>query len=388
MKDAVEEMKQDEIPKIDIAALYQEKLVGGKYKIVKKIGSGSFGEIFDGISKTTGERVAIKFEPLTCKHLQLRHESQIYQLIGKTTGFATMYWFGEEGDFNILVTELLGPTLEELLGICKKQFSLKTVLMIADQMIRRIETFHGKHHVHRDVKPENFLIGLGKASSTLYLIDFGLSKRYRDPVSGLHIPYKESQNFTGTARYASINTHIGIEQSRRDDLESIGYLLIYFLKGKLPWQNIPALTKKEKYEKIKQKKSILPPEKLCKDMPAEFATYLSYCHKLKFNERPDYAFLIRQFKDLFFQKSYFVDQIYDWSSLAQITHGGEKITAKDIVAKKHTMKAPLTLGDYGGKVLLQSKLKVADTVAEEEEKAPMPVISPEGHKASFKIEKP
>lgn len=211
------------------------------------------------------------------------------------------------------MTELLGPTLEDLLKKCKRRFSLKTVLLIADQALRRLEQFHSKHYIHRDIKPENFLIGLGKSATTLYLIDFGLSKRFRDPISGLHIPYREDKNFTGTARYASVGTHMGVEQSRRDDLESLGYILVYFLNGGLPWQNMPAATKKEKYEKIYQKKLSITPEKLCKDLPVEFVNFLSTCRKMKFNERPDYVSLIRSFKELFFQKSFFYDQIYDWS---------------------------------------------------------------------------
>ena len=229
-----------------------------------------------------------------------------------------MFWYGEESDFSILVTELLGPTLEDLFKKCKRKFTLKTVLLIADQIFRRLEQFHSKHYVHRDIKPENFLIGLNKTSTTIHLIDFGLAKKFRDPISGLHIPYRENKNFTGTARYASIGTHAGIEQSRRDDLESLGYLFVYFLNGGLPWQNMPAETKKEKYEKIYHKKVTISAEKLCKDLPVEFTSYISYCRKMKFNERPDYATLIRNFKELFFRKSFFYDQIYDWTPLLHV----------------------------------------------------------------------
>ena len=254
----------------------------------------------------------------------MKHENQIYQLIGNTgilanflllnvVGFAKAFWFGEEGGFSILVTELLGVTLEDLLNTCKRHFSVKTVLLLADQMVKRVEQIHTKNFIHRDIKPENFLIGIGKHCNTIYLIDFGLAKRFRDPTSGLHISFREGKDFTGTARYASVNTHIGVEQSRRDDLESLGYLFIYFLNGNLPWQNLPAATKKEKYEKILQKKMATNPEKLCKDLPLTFATYLNYCRRMKFNERPDYVYIIKCFKELFFQQSYFYDQMYDWS---------------------------------------------------------------------------
>jgi len=207
--------------------------------------------------------------------------------------------------------------------------------------------FHSKNYVHRDIKPENFLIGTGKNSNIIYIIDFGLSKRYRDPVSGLHIQYKENKTFTGTARYASLGTHQGIEQSRRDDLESLSYLFVYFLNGSLPWQGIPAENKKEKYEKIQKKKSMISPEKLCAGLPLEFGNFASYCKKLKFSERPDYTLLLRNFKELFFAKGYFYDQIFDWSSLISIENKSTtKIKADDIISKKPAFIIPQGMTDF------------------------------------------
>jgi serine/threonine protein kinase len=190
-------------------------------------------------------------------------------------------WYGQEGDYNVMAMELLGPSLEDLFNFCHRKFSLKTVLMIAIQTITRIEYLHSRSFIHRDIKPDNFLMGLGKHSETIYLIDFGLSKRYRDPKTHVHIPYREGKNLTGTARYASINTHLGLEQSRRDDLESLGYVLMYFNRGSLPWQGLKAATKKQKYQKISDKKANTPIEVLCKGFPAEFAIYLNYCRSLK-----------------------------------------------------------------------------------------------------------
>ena len=152
-----------------------------------------------------------------------------------------MHWYGQEGDYNVMVLDLLGPSLEDLFNYCKRRFTLKTVLMIADQMLSRIEYVHSRDFIHRDIKPDNFLIGTNSKnsgkndSSTVYIIDFGLAKKFRDSKTGKHIPYRDGKELTGTARYASVNTHLGIEQARRDDLESIAFVLLYFLKGSLPW---------------------------------------------------------------------------------------------------------------------------------------------------------
>lgn len=166
-------------------------------------------------------------------------------MLASISGVPKLIWFGVQGDYNFLVIELLGPNLEELFTSCGRRFSSKTVLMLADQMIALIESIHSKNLIHRDIKPDNFLIGTGPNQSKLYIIDFGLTHRYRElknsKVDGfsrnyIHIPYAEGKSLTGTARYVSINAHRGIEQSRRDDLEACCHVLIYFLIGSLPWQ--------------------------------------------------------------------------------------------------------------------------------------------------------
>jgi len=161
----------------------------------------------------------------------------------------------------------------------------------------------------------SFLIGLGKRQSVIHIIDFGLAKKYRDPRSHQHIPYRENKNLTGTARYASINTHIGIEQSRRDDLESLGYVLMYFIRGSLPWQGLKANTKKQKYERIMDRKMSTSTEQLCKGYPTEFRSYFEYCRSLRFEDRPDYAYLKRLFKELFYRKGFQYDNMFDWTVL-------------------------------------------------------------------------
>jgi casein kinase 1 len=292
-----------------------ELRVGGKFRLGRKIGSGSFGDIYISTNVTTGEEVAIKLESIKSRHPQLLYESKLYKILAGGVGIPNVHWYGVEGDYNVMVIDLLGPSLEDLFSFCNRKFSLKTVLMLADQMINRVEYVHAKNFIHRDIKPDNFLIGLGKKANQVHIIDFGLAKKYRDPKTQQHIPYREGKSLTGTARYASVNTHLGIEQSRRDDLEAVGYVLMYFNRGSLPWQGLKAAGKKEKYEKIMEKKMSTPIEILCKHFPVEFVTYLNYCRSLRFEDRPDYAYLRRLLKDLFFREGYQYDFVFDWTIL-------------------------------------------------------------------------
>jgi len=292
-----------------------ELRVGKKYRLGRKIGSGSFGDIYLGTNMATGEEVAIKLESTKTKHPQLLYESKIYRILHGGLGIPTVRWYGVEGDYNVMVLDLLGPSLEDLFNYCGRRFNLKTVLMLADQLLSRLEYVHTKSFIHRDVKPDNFLIGLGKRQNIIHIIDFGLAKKYRDPRTHQHIPYRDNKNLTGTARYASINTHIGIEQSRRDDLESLGYVLMYFIRGSLPWQGLKANTKKQKYERIMDRKMSTSTEQLCKGYPAEFRSYFEYCRSLRFEDRPDYAYLKRLFKELFYRKGYQYDNMFDWTVL-------------------------------------------------------------------------
>ncbi|XP_012590191.1 PREDICTED: casein kinase I isoform delta [Condylura cristata] len=191
-----------------------ELRVGNRYRLGRKIGSGSFGDIYLGTDIAAGEEVAIKLECVKTKHPQLHIESKIYKMMQGGVGIPTIRWCGAEGDYNVMVMELLGPSLEDLFNFCSRKFSLKTVLLLADQMISRIEYIHSKNFIHRDVKPDNFLMGLGKKGNLVYIIDFGLAKKYRDARTHQHIPYRENKNLTGTARYASVNTHLGIGEPR------------------------------------------------------------------------------------------------------------------------------------------------------------------------------
>ncbi|GJS96702.1 casein kinase I isoform epsilon [Tanacetum coccineum] len=252
-----------------------DHIVGGKFKIGRKIGSGSFGELYLGVNISSGEEVAIKLESVKTRHPQLHYESKIYRLLQGGTGIPNLKWFGVEGEYNIMVIDLLGPSLEDLFNYCNRKFTLKTVLMLADQLINRVEYMHARGFLHRDLKPDNFLMGLGRKANQVYAIDFGLAKKYRDLQTHKHIPYRENKNLTGTARYASVNTHLGVEQSRRDDLESLGYVLMYFIRGSLPWQGLKAGNKKQKYDRISEKKMLTSIE--CLDKVILTFEYLILC---------------------------------------------------------------------------------------------------------------
>ncbi|KAK1390658.1 Protein kinase domain-containing protein [Heracleum sosnowskyi] len=300
-----------------------DHVVGGKFKLGRKIGSGSFGELYHGVNMQTGEEVAVKLESAKTKHPQLHYESKLYMYLQGGAGVPNLKWYGVEGEYNAMVIDLLGPSLEDLFNYCNRKLTLKTVLMLADQLITRVEYMHSRGFLHRDIKPDNFLMGLGRKANQVYVIDFGLAKKYRDLQTHKHIPYRENKNLTGTARYASVNTHLGVEQSRRDDLESLGYVLMYFLRGSLPWQGLKAGTKKQKYDRISEKKMGTPIEVLCKNYPTEFLSYFHYCRSLRFDDKPDYSYLRRLLRDLFIREGHQFDYVFDWTILKypQITSG-------------------------------------------------------------------
>ena len=279
----------------------------------KLLGKGGFGHLFLGRSIHENSFIAIKVEEQSPRS-RLAWEYQIIKELSDGEGIPKVYRLHRGKKHNYLIMQLLGKSLDKLFVDMKKKFSIKTVCMIAYQMVQRIEFVHSKGYIHRDVKPGNFLLGKNLDRKKIYIIDFGLSKKYIDKSTNKHIIYKEGKGLTGTARYVSLNTHYGIEQSRRDDIEGIAYNLIYFAKGKLPWQGVKTKNKKEKHKKIMELKEEYNPDKLCEGLPEEFPTLLKYSRKLDFEEKPDYKNIKIMFKQLMNANKQQMDWKFDWDS--------------------------------------------------------------------------
>lgn len=298
----------------------QGTLINGRFRPTKRLGSGSFGEIYMGVG-TSGEKVAIKFEKAGLRCPQLRHEYKVYRELSGSVGVGRVHHYGTYGSSNVMVMDLLGQSLEDLFTKCGRRFSLKTTLKLADQLLDRVDSVHCRHLIHRDIKPANFVMG-SESSDLVYCIDFGLSKRYRNPHTLQHIPHRVGKSLTGTPRYASINNHLGIEQARRDDLEAIGYVLVYFLKGRLPWQGLKARNASRKYKMIMEKKQATSISTLCAGCPPQFAEYLQYCRSLKFEASPNVKYLRQLFRDLYQQQGYplatYGDADWDWNPISSV----------------------------------------------------------------------
>ena len=300
--------KEEKIPKNAL-------MIKNRYIIDQKhlLGKGSFGKIYSGIDRNTEEEVAIKLEQKWEDQPQLIYENKIYKILQGGYGFPKIYDFTNEHNYNILVMEMLGNSIENIFNKYQKKFSLLTCLMITDQIVQRIEFMHSKNLLHRDIKPANFLIGRGNKRNIIFAIDFGLSKKYKDSKTGLHIPYRDGKDLTGTARYASINTHLGMEQSRRDDIEAIGYMMVYLMKGSLPWQGMVNSNPKKRYDRIKKMKLDIKLTDLCMGLPKETIKFIQYARDMKFEDKPNYNYLRSLLKKMATKMNMKMDSTkFDW----------------------------------------------------------------------------
>lgn len=291
------EAEQESIQKADTKAESPRKfqiVIGGRYTLGKKLGSGAYGEVYYGLDKIANEKnkhqlVAIKLEYRHNKMITIESENKMYEILYQPNiGIPRLFWNGIQDEYHVLVMELIGPSLEQLLKSCGGKFSLGTVALIGKQILRIINYVHSKGVVHRDIKPENFLVKIN--TSMLYLIDFGLCKKLIND-DNTHIPPAKTNKFIGTLRYSSLNSHRGYELSRRDDLENIAYMLIYLAKGKLPWQGLPCPKTADIKKLIFKSKLSTSHQTLCEGLPYQFVQFLDYIKSLDFATQPNYRHL-------------------------------------------------------------------------------------------------
>ena len=296
-------MNEEEKPK-------EDQLIFGRYKIIKGLDEGAFGQVYLGLNIKNNEKVAIKLEARKNKLCFLETEAY-FLFILKGLGIPKIEAFGHNQKYYILVETLLGKSLQYLFYEKKRFFSIKDVLMMGIQMVQRLKFIHSKYIIHRDIKPENFLIGYNDPY-LIYLIDFGLSKKYRSSRTGKHVKFSIPKRMTGTARYASLNSLKGYQASRRDDLESIAYILIFFMKGSLPWEKAESKKKGNKYREIYKLKVLYTPEKLCENLPNEICEFLKYTRNLDFEQEPNYEYCCSLFKNALLKIGSYNDLFFSW----------------------------------------------------------------------------
>ena len=282
-----------------------------KFRTIKKLGEGSFGKVYK--AEYNNEYFALKFENKTKGQSLLENEAAIMTYL-KGPNIPAIKSYGYSGDYNILVMQLMDKSLEDIFNK-RKKFSVKTTCMLGYQMLNVLQYIHDRHIIHRDIKPDNFVMGANENNAHLYLLDFGLAKKYRSSRTLQQYPLVKKKKLTGTARYASINALEEYEQSRRDDMESVGYVLMYFLRGSLPWQGLKIRSKEDRYKKILNKKKETSSEELCKGFPEEFKDFVEYTRNLEYTEQPDYDNLRNKFIYLVTKKcGENFDFIYDWTT--------------------------------------------------------------------------
>ena len=296
--------------------IFRSKLIFSKYKLVEKLGEGSFGKVYK--ASYNSKYYAIKFENREEGQDLLKNEATIMSYLKGNPHIPKAHSYGFSGNYNIFVLQLLAKSLEDIFNELQK-FSLKTVAMLAYQMIDALQYIHSKHIIHRDIKPDNFVLGMDEKNAYLYLVDFGLAKKYRNSKTLKQNPYIWKKKFRGNARYASIHAMEEMEQSRRDDLEAVSYVIMYFIRGKLPWQGLKLKRNEDKYQKILEKKKEISSEELCSEYPKVFYEFVKYAKGLEYSEEPKYDELKNSFVDwVVNQKKEKFDFVFDWTTKEDI----------------------------------------------------------------------
>ncbi|KAK1053626.1 casein kinase I [Friedmanniomyces endolithicus] len=286
-----------------------DRPINGKYVLIKRLGRGGFGVVYLG----NDQELALKLEHHSVDRSFLEDEARKYEAFQDTVGFPKVYWFGWHDDFRVMAFELLGPTLEDLFAYCGYRFSLKTTLLIADQILVRLEQLHSNAVIHRDIKPQNFLLGTGANGNVMYVTDFGLADEYTISCVKAEEEIPPRSHLVGTARFASIRGHQGQAQSPRDDLESLVYMMAFFLLGKLPWQCLQAHGRGEKNRAVMEKKMATSAEQLCEELPEEFAQYMQEVKDIPQGGRPHYEKLRHKFRRLAVKEGVKYDNVFDWT---------------------------------------------------------------------------
>ena len=309
-----------------------------KYKLIRKLGQGSFGSIYQAQSKCSNKYYAVKLEEMRQNQFVLEEES-IFLSYLNCPRIPKLKTFGYSGSLIILVMELLGDSLDKIFDkLPSRKMSIRCVCNIAYQLLMIFEIIHNCNIIHRDIKPANVAIGFEEKSKFIYLLDFGLSKKYRSSKTKKHFPFVQGNKLIGNARYSSINALDGGTQSRRDDLESLGYLLLYLLLGRLPWQGHISHSKEDKYYKIREIKKNITPEELCQGLPPQIQEYVEYTRNLEYETDPDYNYLKNLFLTILKHYNWEFDYYYDWD---QVGLTGSEIKDKEKDTKKDEMKINL-----------------------------------------------
>jgi len=296
-----------------IKELIKKKIIFGKYQITKTIDKRNNLQVYEGKNISSGELLLIKFEQKNDKKKKgiLETELQFLNKL-KSPGFPEIKKIGYFENNIVSIQALLGQSLSQLFNKYYGNFKIKDITMIAIQILERIKHIHSQNILYCDISPNNFAIGIGRFQNIIYMTNFNSAKKYTKEDNLNHIKFNKSNNSIGNYIFSSINALRGIELSRRDDLESLGYILIYFLKGELPWENIKCSDKTEKKRKIYQIKKGYDLLKLCDEIPEEFKLYLNYVKSLKFTEEPDYNYCFSLFYGIFKKMNIINDGIFSW----------------------------------------------------------------------------